>query len=146
MRFALTFLFGTIPVLVLGLLAFVPLIAGVSALFDYPSVGSLLIVWAAAGFFGSLAMLQAAGGRYGSNTTPGLLAGIAAAVPLAFFTLSDIDFPMTLFFSYWTISPILVAIWYLAERFLTPARSQPKDEQPDSVVGESEALGQGAIE
>ena len=146
MRFALTFIFGTIPVLVLGLLAFVPLIAGVSALLDYPSVGSLLIVWAAAGFFGSVSMLQAAGGRYGSNTTPGLLAGIAAAAPLAFFSLSDPDFPETLFFGYWTISPILVATWYLAEQFLIPGKSRLKDESPGAFVVETDVPGQGAIE
>lgn len=119
MRNTLVLLFGTMPAILLGLLAFVPLIAGFSAVLDYPSVGSLLIAWATAGIFGCTALLQAAGGRYGDNTTPGLLSGIAAAAPMVY-VLADIEFPAILLFAYPIVGPILVALWFLAERLLFP--------------------------
>ena len=118
MRRVLTLVFGVIPVLFLALLAFAPLYFGISELFDEPAISSLFVAWALAGFFGSIALLRAAAGYCNGNNTLGLLAGIAAAAPLAFVTVTEADFPESLFWGYWTIGPIIVAVWILAERLL----------------------------
>jgi hypothetical protein len=108
--------FGVIPVIVLGLLAFAPLLGGLAVLFEMPSEGALFITWGTAGVLGAVAMLQAAGGRHNENTTLGLLAGIGAAAPLAYAGLAQPQFPATLIVAYFTVGPILVAAGLLAKR------------------------------
>lgn len=111
-------LFGIIPVIVLGLLAFVPLLAGLAMLLDQPDYGALLILWAAAGIAGSLALLRASRDSFSENTVLGLLAGIAAAAPLAGMILLSWKFPYSLFWLYWTAGPIIVACGFLGRRLL----------------------------
>ena len=116
MRAGLILLFGGIPAIVLGLLTFVPLLFGLGILFNEPAIGSLFVVWAVAGFIGSVAMLRVLRGHRNVNTTPSLLAGVAAAAPLAIGTFSTPSFPESLFLGYWTVCPILVAAWIIAEQ------------------------------
>jgi hypothetical protein len=116
MRAGLILLFGGIPAIVLGLLTFVPLLFGLGVLFNEPDIGSLFVVWAVSGFIGSVAMLRVLRGHFNENTTPSLLAGVAAAAPLAIGTFSTSSFPESLFLGYWTVCPILVAAWIIAER------------------------------
>jgi hypothetical protein len=47
------------------------------------------------------------------------LAGIAAASPLAFASLQNLDFPGSLLPLYFTVGPIIVAAGYLGKRLLS---------------------------
>ena len=120
-------LFGVVPVIVLGLLAFAPLLGGLAMLFDQPSEGALFVLWGTAGFLGALAMFRAAGGRHDENTTLGLLAGIGAAAPLAYGSIAMWEFPVTLILAYFTVSPILVAAGFLTRPLLPDG--WPRDSQ-----------------
>lgn len=111
-------LFGVMPVIVLGLLAFVPLLAGLAMLFDQPGYGALLTLWATAGIVGSLTLMRASRDSFDENTSLGLLAGIAAAAPLAGMVLINWHFPSSLFVLYWTGGPIIVACGFLGKRLL----------------------------
>lgn len=125
MGILLVVVFGLIPAIVLGLLAFAPLIAGLAMLFDKPDVSSLAILWAVSGIAGSFTLMRAAGGSFSENTIPGLLAGIAAAAPLAGLALVKWDFPSSLFLVYWAGGPIIVACCFIAKRLLQPDKLLP---------------------
>ena len=103
-------IFGVLPVIVLGFLAFAPLISGIAMILDEPSIGALLIVWAVAGLCGARTMLRVWSGVYTENTAPGLVAGILATLPLTLPSLLDPDLPGSILPLYFTASPIVVAM------------------------------------
>ena len=107
-------IFGVPPVIVLGLLAFAPLIAGIAMILDEPSTGALLIAWAIAGLCGARTMLRVWSGVYTENTAPGLVAGILAAAPLTLPSLLDPNLPGSLVPLYFTVGPIVMALLVLA--------------------------------
>ena len=82
-------------------------------LLDDPARGGLFFVWGLAGIIGTRTLVQVSGGTYTDNTVPGLLAGIAAAAPLAFMLLQRPDWPFSLLPLYFTVSPIIVATGYI---------------------------------
>jgi len=110
--------FGVLPVVALGLLAFIPLVFGFAIVLSKPASGMLLIVWATAGLFGARTMLQIWSGTYTENTTLGLLAGIAAASPLTVPILLDGHVSSSFAWLYFTVSPVIVAAGLLADRLL----------------------------
>lgn len=110
--------FGVMPVVALGLLAFIPLVFGFAIVLSKPAAGAVLIVWATAGLFGARTMLQIWSGTFTENTTLGLLAGIAAAAPLGMPALLDAHPPSYFVWLYFTVSPVIVAAGLLADRLL----------------------------
>ena len=106
-------LFGILPVVALSLLALVPLFGGIAILLEDPARGALFTVWGIAGIAGARTLLRVWSGTFTENTTPGLLAGIAAASPLALASLQNLDFPGALLPLYFTVGPIIVAAGYL---------------------------------
>jgi len=107
-------IFGVLPVIVLGFLAFVPLISGIAMLLDHPSMGAFLIAWACAGLCGARTMMRVWSGVFTENTTPGLVAGILAAIPLSLPSLLEPDLPFSLLPLYFTACPVIVAALLLA--------------------------------
>jgi len=112
----LAFAIGILPSIFLGLLAFVPLLMGLSILFGQPDYGVILILWAIAGIAGTRSLMHAWHDEYGEDTVVGLLAGIAAAAPLAWMSLQGWHYPTSLFMIYGTAGPILLACFYLIQR------------------------------
>ena len=113
----LVFVFGVVPVVFLGLLALVPLCVGLVWLFQDPTESAVAVVWAIAGLYGARALIQVAVGTYTDDTVPGLLAGIAAAAPLVYFSV-NMGFPYAWPTLYFTAGPIVVATGYLATMLL----------------------------
>lgn len=116
MKPLLEFLIGVLPSIFLGLLAFVPLLVGLAVLFDQPDYGVVLILWAGAGIAGTRSLMHAWHDEYGEDSSIGLVAGIAAAAPLAWMTLQGWEYPASLFIVYWTAGPILLACYFLMRR------------------------------
>ncbi len=107
-------IFGVLPVIILGFLAFVPLFSGIAMILDEPSIGALLIAWAIAGLCGARTMLRVWSGVYTENTAPGLVVGILAALPVTLPVLLNPDLPASLLPLYFGASPIVVALLVLA--------------------------------
>lgn len=128
-------LFGLLPAILLALPAFVVLIGGLVMLVEDPAQGALLTAWAFAGLYGTRTLIQVAFGTYTDNTVPGLLAGIAAAAPLAYLTLQAPHFPESesLLPLYFTTGPIIVAAGYIAEILLFESADKA------SIVGYEDA-------
>ncbi len=110
--------FGLLPAILLSVPALLCLISGLAILVDNPDEGALLFAWAFAGLFGTHTLIQVAFGTFTDNTVPGLLAGIAAAAPLVYFSVESPKFPETLVPLLFTASPIIVATGYLADILL----------------------------
>ena len=125
MTYFLVGVYGVIPAIVLGLLAFAPLTGGLFVLFEKPAFGVLCIAWSVAGLIGARTMLQVAGGTVTENTVPGLLAGIAAAAPLVYAILQNFDPPGSWLPLYFTASPVIVASGYVADLVLF----EPRDDE-----------------
>ena len=119
-------LFGLLPAIVIAVPAFVCLLVGLGTMFDDPAQGALLIAWASAGLYGTRTLIQVASGTCTENTVPGLLAGIAAAAPLAYLTILGFDFPDSLPLLYFTVSPIVIATGYIADMTLREPRDDAR--------------------
>jgi len=119
-------IYGVLPALVLALLAVFPLIGGIVSLLNDPSSGAMYIAWGIAGIIGTRTMLQVASGTFTENTVPGLLAGIAAAAPLLYVTLQNLDLPSSWLPLYFVGSPMIVAAGYLVDYVLVEPRDDAR--------------------
>lgn len=117
MTHLLVVVFGVIPVAVLGVLATVPLLGGLVGLFEQPARAAMFLVWGLGGWIGATSMFRAAFGRFSEFTPTGLVIGIMAVTPLAYFAVTASDPKGALWIGYWTISPIVVAGCFLARHF-----------------------------
>ena len=80
-----------------------------------PGWGALSVAWAVGGLLGVRTLLQVYGGTYTENTIPGLLAGIAAAAPIVWFTVMYFGWPYSLLPLYFSAGPVIVAVGYIVE-------------------------------
>lgn len=118
MTYLLVVIFGVVPVAVLGLLATVPLLGGAAGLFEEPARSAMFVAWGLGGWIGTKSMFRAAFGRFSEFTPTGLVIGIMAAAPLAYFAFKANDLKAALWIGYWTISPIVVAGAFLARHYI----------------------------
>ncbi len=117
MMHLLIMVFGVIPVAVLGLLATVPLLGGLAGLFEQPARAAMFIAWGLGGWIGATSMFRAAFGGFSEFTPTGLVIGIMAVTPLAYFAVTASDLKGALWIGYWAISPVVVAGCFLARHF-----------------------------
>lgn len=117
MTYLLVVVFGVIPVAVLGLLATAPLLGGLANLFEEPARAAMFFAWGLGGWIGATSMFRAAFGRFSAFTPTGLVIGIMAVTPLAYFAVTANSLEGALWIGYWTISPIVVAGCFLALHF-----------------------------
>ncbi|MDJ0794754.1 MAG: hypothetical protein QNI98_10965 [Woeseiaceae bacterium] len=108
-------LFGVLPAFLLVPLTIFPLIAGLAEIAETPGWGALSVAWAVGGLLGVRTLLQVYGGTYTENTIPGLLAGIAAAAPIVWFTVMYFGWPYSLLPLYFSAGPVIVAVGYIVE-------------------------------
>ncbi len=111
-------LFGMLPAIVLAIAALVMVVGGLAILFVEPAYGALFAFWGIAGIAGARALIQVASDTYTENTIPGLLAGIGAAAPLLYFSLTEMSLPGMLVSLYFTAGPIIAATGFLAKMLL----------------------------
>ena len=78
-------------------------------------------------------MLRVWSGIYNENTTPGLVAGILAAIPLTLPSLLHPNLPGSLLPLYFSVSPIVVAL-------LVIAGWMPEDPKDDARIIEYEEV------
>ncbi len=110
-------IFGVIPVTVLGLLATVPVLGGFAGLFEQPARSAMFLVWGLGGWIGAKSMFRAAFGNFSEFTPTGLVIGIMATSPLAYFAITANGLEAGLWIGYWTIGPIVVAGSFLIRHF-----------------------------